>query len=103
MSPARAKKNILGTGAPRLLVIATGAFQAAHGGQMIRKELSQKRRQVGGAHRSVLRATPVEPAVQLVQLPVDSNLITMHAFRRKTDRLTPARPGICDVNIHYEV
>jgi hypothetical protein len=62
-----------------------------------------ERRQVGGPHRSVFRAAPVEPAVQLVQFPVNGYLVVVHAFRQQADYFAPARPGICHIDIHHDI
>ena len=52
---------------------------------MARNKLGQERRHINGPNRSVFGVPLVEPAVQFVQLPVNVDLVAMHAFRRQSD------------------
>jgi hypothetical protein len=83
--------------------VAAGALAVGVGREMDGEKLGQERRQVGCADRPVLRAAPVEPGLQLIQLPVDVERAGADAFGRQARDLTPPHPGVGHRDHHHEV
>jgi hypothetical protein len=72
-------------------------------GDVVVEELGQERWQVGGPDRPVLGSAEVEPAPELVELPLDTKLVGVYECRAEADRLAPPHAGVGDRDDHHEV
>jgi hypothetical protein len=57
--------------------------------KMSREQLAQKRRAVHCSNRTIFWSATVEPAVQLVQLPVQVDRVSVYTVRLEAIDLTP--------------
>jgi len=70
---------------------------------MAGEKLREKRRHIGRPDRPVLRPAPVEPGIQLVELPVDVDRVAADAARGQARGLAPPHPGVGHREHHHEV